>query len=71
MTRQDQQHQWLLHRLRSAHSGVGLVLRTIEELGKDLAAGRISDEQAGYDLNAIESTPLLYLSSLLTPSEAA
>ena len=70
--RQDQAtKKWLLHRFRSAHSGVTLVLRTIEDIGRDLAADRITNEQAAYDLNAIEETPLLYLSSLLTPSEAA
>ena len=59
---------WLLHRFRSAHSGMTLVQRTIEELGKDLAADRIGVEQAAWDLNAIEETPLLYLSSLMTPA---
>jgi hypothetical protein len=59
--------KWLLHRFRTAHSGMTLVQRTIEDIGKDLGADRISNEQAAYDLNAIEETPLLYLSSLLTP----
>jgi len=64
---------WLLARARSAYSGAELVKQAIGQLGKDLAAGRIDNEQAAWDLNAIEETPLLYLSSLLTPacSEAA
>jgi hypothetical protein len=58
---------WLLSRLRSARSGVSLVLSCIDEIGQDLAADRIGNEQAALDLNALETTPLLYLSSLLTP----
>ena len=46
---------------------VSLVLTCIDEIGKDLAADRIDNEQAACDLGAIENTPLLYLSSLLTP----
>jgi hypothetical protein len=46
---------------------VSLVLGCIDEIGKDLAADRIGIEQAASDLSALEETPLLYLSSLLTP----
>lgn len=64
--------KWLLSRFRSAYSGALLVVSHIEEIGKDLAADRIDIEQAAWNLNAIEETPLLYLSSLLTPvGEAA
>ncbi len=61
---------WLLSRLRSARAGTTLVLNYIDEIGKDLAADRISNEQAAIDLNVLESTPLLYLSTFLLPDES-
>jgi hypothetical protein len=65
--------KWLLSRLRSARCGVSLLLSYIDDIGKDLAADRINNEQAALDLGVIEETPLLYLSSFLPPqlSEAA
>jgi hypothetical protein len=61
--------KWLLARLRSARSGIQLVLNHVDEIGKDLAADVIGNEQAARDLNALEETPLLYLSYLLTPGD--
>jgi hypothetical protein len=63
--------KWLLARLRSARSGIVLVLNHVDEIGKDLAADVIGNEQAACDLNALEETPLLYLSYLLTPVDEA
>ncbi len=63
----DATKKWLLSRLRSARSGALLVVNCIDEIGKDLAADRLDIEQAAWNLNAIEETPLLYLSSLVTP----
>jgi hypothetical protein len=37
--------KWLLSRLRSARCGVSLVLSYIDDIGKDLAADRIDNEQ--------------------------
>jgi hypothetical protein len=69
MTEQQQRatKNWLLSRLRSGRTGIVLVLNYIDEIGKDLAADRITNEQAAHDLNVIEETPLLYLSTFLVP----